>query len=246
MATGMSSGSLAGATEQFQAVDPGSRTRLQLHSAPPPVTLPPFKWSPFGTVRFGGPGKLSAYPSRVEHARAHRLAAERARRNRRCVRKGRAEPGGLQSTRTVTWTMSVDLGGFMAAMEGVGVAMRRFGESVTSIVQAQVERFDLSRLNGLYAGGRITPPRDPDDDSVPVVLSRGYGAWIPAETWDRCTASELTSAVLGSGPDLTHYDRDLMHHDATSSADSLDCSSSNGARWSDLMSRIDDLTSDAS
>jgi len=184
MATGMSSGSLARAMEQFQAVDPGVRTRLQLHTAPPPVTLPTFKWSPFGTVRFGGPGKLSAYPSRVEHARAHRLAAERARRNRRCARKGRPEPGGLLSTRTVTWTMSVDLSGITAAFERAGQAIRRLGEGISTVVQTQLEEGSLNQLLRLYAGN-------------------------------------LTDET--SGPD-TDY-----------------CASA-GARWSDLMSRIDELT----
>jgi hypothetical protein len=185
----MSSGSMERAMAQFRAVDPGFRTRLQLLTAPPPVTLPPvtlpaFKWSSFGAVRFGMPGKLAAYPSRVAHARAHRLAAERARRNRRCARKGRPEPGGLQSARPVTWTMSIDVGGFTAAMEGVGVALRRFGESVTAITQARIESFDLHRLMSAY---------------------------------------EIEPAGETSGPDTSHC-------------------AGRGGSWSDLMSRIDELT----
>lgn len=133
MATGMGSGSLARAMEQFQAVDPGERTRLQLHTAvQPPSIMPTFK-SGFRAARFGCPGKLSAYPSRVEHARAHRLAAERNRRNRRCAREGRPVPGGFQSARTVTWTMSVDLSGFTAAFERAGQAIRRLGEGMSRI-----------------------------------------------------------------------------------------------------------------
>jgi hypothetical protein len=164
MATGMSRGSLDRAMEQFQAVDPGSRMRLQLHTAAPPVTLPAFKWAGFGSVRVGRSGKLAAYPSRVEHARAHRLAAERARRNRRCARKGRPDPGGLHSARPVTWTMSIDTRGFTAAFAQAGQAVRRLTEGLTSSVRTQLEDGSLNRLLRLYAGSVADETSGPDTD----------------------------------------------------------------------------------
>lgn len=165
------------------------RLRLQLHTAPPApdlFTLTGHK--AIAWARSGHAGVLALYPSRAEHARAHRLAAERARRNRRCARKGRPGPGGLQSTRTVTWTMSVDLSGITAAFERAGQAIRRLGEGISTVVQTQLEDGSLNQLLRLYAGN------------------------VTDET---------------SGPD-TDY-----------------CASA-GARWSDLMARIDELTDDAS
>ncbi|MFC3454029.1 hypothetical protein [Amycolatopsis speibonae] len=51
--------------------------------------------------------------------------------------------------------------------------------------------------------------------------------------------------VLGDLADPCHYDRHPSDMDETTSDDTLDCSSSNGGRWSDLMAQIDYLIEEA-
>ncbi|MGW3992380.1 hypothetical protein ACWEF6_02720 [Amycolatopsis sp. NPDC004772] len=176
--------------------------------------MPAFK--PWGSVaRPGRPGKLKAYPTRAEHARAHRLAAERARRNRRRVRKGLPVPGGFRTTGTITWNLTIDTSGLEAAFEGIGRSLRRFGESM-STVYAQLLEFHhptLARLYGPPAEETTGPDTDPCSGSpsmAVVVLTQpvevGPPDWDhpvkgagrhPAERHDRGAPRR---AVVGSGP----------------------------------------------
>lgn len=163
MATGMS-GWLTRAIEQAHAAEPGCQMQLHTAGRPAPPTLPVMPtFKPLGWVaRPGVPGKLATYPSRVEHARAHRLAAERARRNRRCVRKGRPVPGELRPGSVLTWAMTVDLSGFNAAIEGAGRALRQFGEAVSTVGTRWLE-FDRCQLASLY-GQPADETAGPDTD----------------------------------------------------------------------------------
>lgn len=162
----------------------GARGRLQLHTSLPPMASfrdSGLRVAPYASRR--RPGELALYTSRAEHARAHRLAAERNRRNRRGARKGRPVFGNVRAP-SVMWTMSIDTSGLTAAFAHAGRAVRRLTESLTSSVRTQLEDGSLNQLLRLYAGS------------------------VADET---------------SGPD-TDY-----------------CASTGGS-WSDLMSRIDELT----
>jgi hypothetical protein len=108
----------------------------------------------------------------------------------------------------------------------------------------------VERAGPFASGGMISPPRAPDDDTIPVRISPGE-AWVTpdmARRWAPALLQMLngpgTTLVHLFGRDVTHRDRFLgdggLDRDETSGRHSLD-SSGKGAVWSDLMARIDDL-----
>lgn len=144
------------------------------------------QWRPVGRVARRRPGRLSEFESRAEHARAHRLATERRRRDRR-ARAGRGSVSPtFKSGSAINWTMSVDLSGFNAAILGASRAIQRFGEAITVTAQTVLANDSLGMLLRLYGG-------------------------------------------------------EEAEQDETTGQDTIPCYSSNGARWSDLMSAIDEL-----
>jgi hypothetical protein len=82
---------------------------------------------------------------------------------------------------------------------------------------------------------------------IPSESSSGYarggvvegGTWIPQAMWERCLQPHAVVVWDASVLYLESYWDD--EDDETTSRDTMPCYSSNGARWSDLMSAIDEL-----
>jgi hypothetical protein len=163
MATGMGREAAARMLEHYRLADPGERMRIQLHTAAPPLSAfrpTGLKVAPYASRK--RPGKLALYETRAEHARAHRLAAERNRRNRRRARHVHRQPT-WRSTGVVNWTMTVDTSGITAAMAGIGAAFRRIGEHM-SVVHARLLEVNLVPLMRLYGQQPADEATGPDTD----------------------------------------------------------------------------------
>ena len=112
------------------------------------------------------PGKLADYPSRVEHARAHRLRSEIRRRDRRRARTGRApiQLGARSRPRMLEFTNALAVAG--QAFARAGQAVRAFAEHLEpALVETQ------RRINDMVAAASLA--------TVPHRFMAG--AWDDAE-----------------------------------------------------------------
>jgi len=77
------------------------------------------------------PGPLAAYPSRAAHARAHRVAAERRRRDRRRARTGRKPISAMHYVTLFVRAPRLDFSPMIiAAFERADKAMAQAGEAM--------------------------------------------------------------------------------------------------------------------
>jgi hypothetical protein len=99
------------------------------------------------------PGTLAEYPSRVEHARAHRLRSEIRRRDRRRARTGRP-PSRLDGrTRPCTSEITNAIAQLGPAFAAAGQAVRRLAEEFEPAMAAMQRRIneDIQALAAITA-----------------------------------------------------------------------------------------------
>ncbi len=110
------------------------------------------------------PGPLYHYPTRAAHARAHRLAAERRRRDRRRTRAGREPISAMHYVTLGARLSRLDLSPLIAAFDGFAKSMAQAGEAMRRVV--------LKALVPSVPAVRALPaPSASTEDSA-----RGFGA----------------------------------------------------------------------
>jgi hypothetical protein len=183
-----------------------------------------------GRASFRPPGKLDEYPTRVEHARAHRLHAERRRRDRRRARSGRGPIRLATSPRRrsmLPLAMRQQVAGFVASRDR---ALRRLQDSINAMVVPLNEAmaalgyaFDqaghLASWPARFAtGGVIHEHRDPDDDTILAFISPGE-AYVPPAALERYGPG-LFQRLNGPGPTYVYP---LADDDAHSVGEQNEC-----------------------